>query len=380
MRNPLHYSSELLVKRAEPILNIPTYTAPLAGGPSMSDEQIAMMLQNIQSYPEAQQQQILDAINKEYGNSGYRGGAVGSIFGNIGNWLGSFGNTLQQGANWASEGLFDKKPFDTQDSDRYRAETVLRTAATNPEMYKRLTQSIPQTLPTAKPSAPVTAATTPAPVPTPAPAPAATPTPAAPTPAAPAPAPAAPAAPSTPPPPTATPPRNNYTLPRPNLNRPAGLPSAADFIRDNTPQPRKEGIIDGKPFSQWMAENKKRQQKDTAAYAKTNTSTPAASGMTYDSVSGQMVPQGFNRYKTNTPAPVVKPQAQTTSPVAPVSRPLTPEAQKMLDNYRKSPAGQFQSMPSDRIRSGLISDANYRINQGLNPLYDRPLKKNRQSR
>ena len=357
MRNPLHYSSDLLVKSAAPILNIPAYTAPLAGGPSMSDEQIATMLQNIQSYPEAQQQQILDAINKEYGNSGYRGGAVGSAFGNIGNWLGSFGNTLQQGANWASEGLFGKKPFDTQDSDRYRAETVLRTAATNPEMYKRLTQSIQQTLPTAKPSAPVTAATTPAPTPVPTPAPAQVTT---------TPAPAATTAPAaTPAPVVQAPPTPAITF-----KRPSDAPSANSFINslnNSTAPKRKEGLIDGKPFSQWMADNKKRQQKDTAAYAKTNTSTPAAAGMTYDSVSGQMVPQGFNRYKTNTAAPVVKPQAQTTSPVAPVSRPLTPEAQKMLNNYRKSPAGQFQSMASDRIRSGLISDANYRMSQGLRP-------------
>jgi hypothetical protein len=163
----------------------------------MSDDQISGLLQNIQSYPEEQQQKMLDSINKDYGNSSYRGGLVGRIGGNIGNWGSSLGNTLQQGANWVSEGLFGAKPFDAQNSDRYRAETVLRTAAKNPEMYKRVTDRLNAAT---APAATTPAATTPA-----------TPNAPAATPAAPAPSPAAPA--------TQTPPG----VPKPTFTDPAAI-------------------------------------------------------------------------------------------------------------------------------------------------------------
>ena len=221
MRNPLHFSSELLVKRAAPqppVLNIPAYSARPGDGatPAMSDDQISGLLQNIQSYPEEQQQKMLDSINKDYGNSSYRGGLVGSALGNIGNWGSSLGNTLQQGANWVSEGLFGAKPFDAQNSDRYRAETVLRTAAKNPEMYKRVTDRLnAATAPAATtPAATTPAATTPV---TPN-APAATPAAPAPSPAAPAPSPAAPA-PSPAAPATQTPPG----VPKPTFTDPAAI-------------------------------------------------------------------------------------------------------------------------------------------------------------
>jgi hypothetical protein len=217
MRNPLHFSSELLVKRAAPqppVLNIPAYSARPGDGatPAMSDDQISGLLQNIQSYPEEQQQKMLDSINKDYGNSSYRGGLVGSALGNLGNWGSSAFNALQQGANWASKGLFGAKPFDAQDSDRYRAETVLRTAAKNPEMYKRITDRLnTATAPAATtPAATTPAATTPAAT-TPAATTPATPNAPAATPAAPAPSPAAPA--------TQTPPG----VPKPTFKDPAAI-------------------------------------------------------------------------------------------------------------------------------------------------------------
>ena len=129
MRNPLLFSSDLLVKRA---FNIPAYTPNATQVPRLNPQQIEQMMSNIQSYPEEQQQAILDNINKNYGQASYNGGLVGKALGNLGNWAGSAWNSLQQAGNWASQGLFGSKPFDAQDSDRYRAEQVLMTAAKNP--------------------------------------------------------------------------------------------------------------------------------------------------------------------------------------------------------------------------------------------------------
>jgi hypothetical protein len=52
----LHYSADLLVKRAEQIpgLYIPQYVPP-AQQPTLNDSQIEEILKNIQSYPEEQQ-------------------------------------------------------------------------------------------------------------------------------------------------------------------------------------------------------------------------------------------------------------------------------------------------------------------------------------
>jgi hypothetical protein len=325
MRNPLHFSSDLLVKRAgtqPPIINIPAFT-PAMAAPTMSDDQISGLLQNIQTYPEEQQQKMLDSINKDYGNSSYRGGLFGSMGGNIGNYASSFGDTLQRGVNWASEGLFGAKPFDTQDSDRYRAETVLRSAAKNPEMYKRVTERL-------------NAATAPAATPAPAvPTPAATPTT---TPAAPAataqPAPIpkfdinqlttvapgmrGPLRPQTPAPTAVTP-----VAPTPPVAQPAApTPTApAPATMQNTiasgaggsvlnkpvapaapaPAPRKEGLIEGIPASQWIAQNKARQAQESTDYNSKiqamNPTMAAASGQVYNPTAGRMVPRGFNPYK-----------------------------------------------------------------------------------
>lgn len=324
MRNPLHFSSALLVKRAgaqPPILNIPAYTARPGDGaaPAMSDDQISGLLQNIQSYPEEQQQKMLDSINKDYGNSSYRGGLVGKMFGNIGNYASSLGNSLQQGANWASEGLFGAKPFDTQDSDRYRAETVLRSAAKNPEMYKRVTDRLnTATAPTATPApaVPTPAATPTAAQPAPIPkfdinqlttvAPGMrgplrpqTPTPAAVTPTAPTPV-------------TPTPPVAQPAAPAPAVMQNTIASSAGGSVLNKptapvaptpapTPAPRKEGLIEGIPASQWIAQNKARQAQESTGYnSKVQAMNPtmaAASGQVYNPVAGRMVPRGFNPYK-----------------------------------------------------------------------------------
>jgi len=199
MRNPLHYSAELLVKKAAPQpMYIPQYT-PQAPQYTMSDSQIADMMANIQSYPEEQQQKILDSINQNFDQAKYRGGLFGSALGGFRNYEKTKLDMLQKGINWASQGLFGSKPFDTQDSDRYRAQTVLQTAAQNPELYKRVTQGLQGVGIGAKQQAPAPVTAAPAPVaptpsPSPSPAPGATTTPKPTT----APAPVAPSAPAVP--------------------------------------------------------------------------------------------------------------------------------------------------------------------------------------
>lgn len=311
MRNPLHFSSALLVKRAgtqPPIINIPAFT-PANAEPVMSDDQISSLLQNIQTYPEDQQQKILNSINKDYDNSSYRGGFFGNIGGNIGNYVSSKWNALQGGLNWASNGLFGAKPFDAQDSDRYRAETVLRTAAKNPDMYKRVTERLN--------TATAPAATT---------APAQT---NAPTPAAPAPVPVAPAtnnaqavankvltggyiqqqpvpAAKVPllsaPKPTPTPAAPQPATPVPPAPKPIAQANPAPSSVAPAAAPRKEGLIEGKPAGQWIAENKARQAQEATAYNNNkiqamNPTMAAAAGQVYNPTAGRMVPPGFNPYK-----------------------------------------------------------------------------------
>lgn len=404
MRNPLHYSSELLVKKAapQPALYIPTYT-PQVPQNQMSDEQIAAVMQNIQSYPEEQQQQILDSINQNFGQAQYRGGLAGGFFGGLGNYLKSFGNTLQQGANWASQGLFGGKPFDVQDSDRYRAQTVLQTAAQNPELYAKVMRGLQSA--NVIPQVPAATTTAPAAAPAPTPAPTPQPTPASNfsvsdwisnplkekgyfdvTPGQPvfnyagayrgtlhaaerdksllkalppqyaantaqykmwhdvlqrddpwglkkttAPTPTPTVTPSTP-----TPPSNNYKIPSVPSLRPKGIPSADAFIQANKLQPRKEGLIDGIPASEWSAKNRARQQNAAKAYAKNNTgAAPANQGLEYNPTTGQYQQPGYNMYAgrvLSSPAPTAKPTS------APASTP-TPQESTYDPNYKPNLKG-----------------------------------------
>lgn len=267
MRNPLHYSSALLVKKAE--LNIPAYT-PKVVAPTLSDEQIATLMTNIKSYPEAQQQQILDSINQNFGQAQYQGGLVGNALGGLGNYLGSFGDTLQQGVNWASQGLFGSKPFDTQDSDRYRAETVLQTAAKNPALYQKVTQGL-QAQGIGASQQPSVATSTPAAANT----------------------------------------GNAAAVakrvleggykaempkPGPMLPKLVSTSYAAKSSPAAAPK-RKEGLIEGVPASQWIAENKKRQKDEELKYKKSNPSTvPANRGLAYNATTGQYQQPGYNMY------------------------------------------------------------------------------------
>lgn len=395
MRNPLHFSSDLLVKRAgtqPPIINIPAFT-PTSAASAMSDDQISGLLQNIQTYPEEQQQKILDSINKDYGNSSYRGGLFGRMGGNLGNYASSLGDAIQGGVNWASKGLFGAKPFDAQDSDRYRAETVLRTAAKNPEMYKRVTERL---------NAATAPAATPAPtVPTPAATPTTTPATAQPAPipkfdinqlTTVAPGMRGPLRPQTPTPAAVTPTAPTPVTPTPPVAQPATptpTPAApAPAVMENTlassaagsvlnkavapvapaPAPRKEGLIEGKPASQWIAENKARQEQKAKNFTGNSAANPnnpraqAASGMVYNATSGQMQPRGYNPYTGNVPSAQRQPTANpalvsapaTTAP--PQSTALTPEQQKKIDNYKRTPAGKFQNMTPQQIRAGVASD------------------------
>ena len=244
MRNPLHYSAELLVKKAAPQpMYIPQYT-PQAPQNTMSDNQIADMMANIQSYPEEQQQKILDSINQNFDQAKYRGGLFGSALGGFRNYEKTKLDKLQAGINWASQGLFGSKPFDTQDSDRYRAQTVLQTAAQNPELYKKVTQGLQDVGIGAKQQAPATVTPTPAPVATTP----ASPAPVATTPAAPAPVATTPAAPA----PVAT------TTPKPT-------PAPAPVAPSAPAVPQKRRMIGGMPADQFNAMANQRRQSEALA-------------------------------------------------------------------------------------------------------------------
>jgi hypothetical protein len=351
MRKPLHYSSALLVKRAaaqSPILNIPAYSASPEQAPAISDEQIAELLQNIQTYPIEQQKQILDNINKDYDSSQRRGGIFGRIFGDLRNTLGQMGDGAQEALGQASQALWGGSGFDTQDASRDRAQVVLQNAAKNPEMFKRLTERL---------NKPTTPAPTPAPTTQPAPAP--TPAPATVTPQpAPGLAPPASLTPPAPTPPAAVtpvaPPTNNSTATinrvitggfAPNTGTPQPKPQlvsapAASPVPTTAPAApvRKEGLIEGIPASQWIATNKARQQQAAAAYTPNKTTTPPAPTAP--------TPTALSAPK---PSAIAQPTA------------LAPEQQKMLDAYRRSPAGRWQNMSPQHLRAGVASDLYGRI-------------------
>ena len=272
MRNPLLFSTELFVKRAAqgPVLNIPKFD-PKSLGPTLSEKDMKGMMSNIESYPTEQRQAIYDSINKNYGQAKHEGGLFGNMMGGLKNWGSGIVNDMQQGANEATNSLFGWQPFDTQDDDRFRAQTVLQNASKNPEMYASVANNLQDSgtfgaktqapaanatpAPKAPVQAPVAATTTPAPTqtqtpaplqPAPIPAPPATPTP---IPAAPAPAPVQAASPAPAPAPV-------------NL---VSTPSNAGQQASANPAPRKEGLIDGIPASQWIAQNKARQQQGIGA-------------------------------------------------------------------------------------------------------------------
>jgi hypothetical protein len=261
MRNPLHYSADLLVKRAEQIpgLYIPQYVPP-AQQPTLNDSQIEEILKNIQSYPEEQQQQMLDNINQNFGQAKYRGGLVGGALGGLSNFTGNIFDSAQSGVNSITDTLFGWKPFDTQDAARSRARTVLQTAAQNPDLYKKITTGLQTTGIGAKQQTP--AATTPATTPT--------------TPAAP-------------------------VKPAPAAAKPESkVVSAPTAAKPEAPK-RKEGLIEGIPASKWIAQNKARQKKEDAAYMQANPNRPVSRqnpnfGLTYNATTGQYNPPGYNMF------------------------------------------------------------------------------------
>jgi hypothetical protein len=350
MRNPLLFSSELLVKKAaaQPqALSIPQYQAPT---PAMNETQIQDMLTNIQSYPQEQQERILKSINQNENL------ALGNgFFSNITRALDAPSkrfNEMQGSINNITNSLFGWTPFDAQDYNRSQAQKIMREAAKNPLLYRKVTQDLqrsgaipkpqqsagagmpaktvinsgefagtpPAAMPTATPvTQPTTqqtagnataiankflangyapnATTPPLPVaqapttttqaaqpaaaaaPAPIPSPAAAPTPGAPAVAkapiptqAQAPAPAAPSATET----------NLVSAAKPQTVTP-------------TPQ-RKEGLIEGIPASQWIAQNKARQQASATAYKANTPTAPATSGMQYNATTGQYQRPGYNMY------------------------------------------------------------------------------------
>ena len=118
-------------------------------------------------------------------------------------------------------------------------------------------------------------------------------------------------------------------------------------LRPNAqPAPRKEGLIDGIPASQWIAQNKARQQQTMPA------ASAKPSGMIYDSVSGQMVPQGFNRYNPGA-ASQARPQPQkAVAAPAPTPQPATSNYDP---NYRPNLRGIKTFKPSpEQMRRGIL--------------------------
>lgn len=313
MRNPLHFSSALLVKHAgqSPILNIPAYSTQVARAPAISDEQIASLLQNIQTYPMEQQKQLLGNINKDYSNSQRRGGILGRLWGDASNAVGQQWDSFQNDLGRASGYLWGGSGFDTQDASRDRAKVVLQNAAQNPEMYKRLTERLNVPAPTAPvpvspptPPAPAPTATTPPPPTAPAVPPAATPT-------APAPAattPTAPTAPVVPASPNATATINKAItggfLPNAGAPTPQPTPLVSAPVAPTAAAPaRKEGLINGEPASQWIARNKARQAQEALDYKNKPAPAPAlvsapAPESTYDPNYRPKL-KGINTFKVN---------------------------------------------------------------------------------
>lgn len=369
MRNPLSYSAGLFIKKAAPNapFNIPAYQAPAAAQPMLNPEQIQQLMTNIQSYPVDQQQAILDTINQNFGQSKYQGGFFGNVLGGLGNWAGSAWNQMQSGMNRASDALFGVQPFDAQDSDRYRAETVLQTAAQNPEMYQNVMKGlqnigvVPQT-----PATPAASPVTQTPVaPTAVPTPAPTPTPT------PAPAPAAPAA---------TP------APAQTAQPVSGVPGSTDIMQQIQQANGNQGISAFQPPSPapapapaapapdptpWTNPNAKfnpswtpaqkeqfiRAKYPSQAPAQTQTAPATATaknpytGQPYGAqpqARGGLINPAASRYAGNANISVQAPSISAAPKVAPA--PLSPNAVK---DFQRSDAKRWQQMPLDVIEQNL---------------------------
>jgi hypothetical protein len=200
MRNPLHFSSELLVKKAapQPPLSLPAYNPQVAPAPQNQVDPQAFWEQ-LQTYPEDQQRQIyadmekIDNPNRTADYGGFfpalsHGGtqlynAIGDAFGRAGNaiadigWGGGRTNVApEEAGNYRSERIRDsaKLRLNLASKDPYYAKQL---QAKMPGYINKLTGAPTPATPTAP------AATTPA-------------TPAAPTPAAPSPSPASTASPT----------------------------------------------------------------------------------------------------------------------------------------------------------------------------------------
>jgi len=137
MRNPLHYSSDILVKRAAPTLNIPQYQK---AAPPINDAQIQEIMTNIQNYPEDQQQKILNTINQNY-NAANSGGMYNNIMEAAGAPRKAW-NDFQGSINDITDSFFGWKPFDSQDYNRDRSQQILQSAAKDPLLYRKVTQDL----------------------------------------------------------------------------------------------------------------------------------------------------------------------------------------------------------------------------------------------
>lgn len=335
MRNPLLFSSDLLVKRA-----LEAYDAPYKDVLSDKNKKsVQDFWTNLQSYPQEVQRQVYEQMAgiKAPGNT--YGGALGALghaatqtYHGIGDFLGRGGNYVAKLWGGGRQDLAgDAGGLDTSERRRDSAKRVYNLAMQDPQYMSRLQAALPQYEnmatnqaaeiraklgdPTPPPYTPPSTAPTPAPAP-PAPVQPNTPTPVATQPTAPAPVTAQPSPPApvqaqtTPSLVSAPAGRQGMRAQRQQLrqdmrdfrqqrrqalglgqNNQQMTPAAQPIAQTATPAPKKEGLIEGIPASQWIAQNKARQQQTMPAVS------AKPSGMIYDSVSGKMVSPNFNRYK-----------------------------------------------------------------------------------
>lgn len=296
MRNPLHFSSALLVKKAANLFNMLPYTPqylnsftlppyiPQYSIPRLNAQQIQGLMMNNKAYPTAQQPPILETINPNFGQYNYNSRTP------IG--IPPTAPTFTQG-----------QISDYNDAMSLAKEVLAPAPVASPINIQQPQASNTNSFVTPKNLTPT-----------------------------------------------------DEVAINPAETKPTSAPT-----QPPAPVPRKEGLIEGRPASQWLARNKARQQRDINSAKKTSMPSSTPSGTIYDSVSGQMVPKGFNRYNTSTPTQSiqtrsVQPQSTPSTPAAPVAQPLAPEAQKMLNAYKNTPAGKFQNMSRKQLRAGVASD------------------------
>lgn len=138
MNNPLQYSTELLVKKA---LNIPAYVPQTSGqAQTLNPDQIPGLLDNVASYPAAQQDKMYGAINKGFSEGSAASGIIPNFLNRQMLRFHRVGDTLGSAANYLTNNLWGSKYFDTDETRRYAANIALQHAAQDPNAFQALNQ------------------------------------------------------------------------------------------------------------------------------------------------------------------------------------------------------------------------------------------------